>query len=62
MFPKCSQKHILTVSLNMLKEGVFKDIKKGFKNARYYGCCSYSPQLFTSIFFCPIFEFPNLGK
>lgn len=32
MFPQCSQKHILIVSLNMLKEGVFKDIKKGFKS------------------------------
>lgn len=28
MFPKCSQKHILIVSVNMLKEGVFKDIEK----------------------------------
>ena len=27
------------------------------QNARYYGCCSYSPQLFIAIFFFPIFEF-----
>lgn len=31
MFPKCSQKHILIVSVNMLKEGVFKDIEKASK-------------------------------
>ena len=31
MFPKCYQKHILTVSVNMLKEGVFKDIEKASK-------------------------------
>ena len=27
------------------------------QNARYYGCCSYSPQLFIAIFFFSIFEF-----
>ncbi|MDD7744086.1 MAG: cysteine peptidase family C39 domain-containing protein [Prevotella pectinovora] len=27
------------------------------QNTRYYGCCSYSPQLFIAIFFFPIFEF-----
>lgn len=31
MFPKCYQKHILIVSVNMLKEGVFKDIEKASK-------------------------------
>ena len=31
MFPKCSIKHILMVSLNALKEGVFKDIEKASK-------------------------------
>lgn len=31
MFPKCSKKHILMVSLNVLKEGVFKDIEKASK-------------------------------
>ena len=31
MFPKCSKKHILMVSLNALKEGVFKDIEKASK-------------------------------
>ena len=34
MFPKCSKKHILMGSLNVLKEGVFNGIemasKKGF--------------------------------
>ena len=28
MLPKCSKKYILMVSLNALKEGVFKDIEK----------------------------------
>lgn len=31
MFPKCSQKHILMVSLNALKDGVFKNIEKASK-------------------------------
>lgn len=31
MFPKCSKKHILMVSLNVLKEGVFKDIENASK-------------------------------
>ena len=31
MFPKCSKKHILMVSLNVLKEGVFKGIEKASK-------------------------------
>lgn len=31
MFPKCSKKHILMVSLNVLKEGVFKNIEKASK-------------------------------
>lgn len=31
MFPKCSQKHILMVSLNVLKEDVFKGIEKASK-------------------------------
>ena len=31
MFPKCSKKHIFIVSLNVLKEGVFKDIEKASK-------------------------------
>lgn len=31
IFPKCSPKHILIVSVNMLKEGVFKDIEKASK-------------------------------
>lgn len=31
MFPKCSKKHILMVSLNALKEGVFKNIEKASK-------------------------------
>ena len=31
MFPKCSKKHIFMVSLNVLKEGVFKDIEKASK-------------------------------
>lgn len=31
MFPKCSPKHILIASVNMLKEGVFKDIEKASK-------------------------------
>ena len=65
------------VSLNVLKDGVFKDVKKASKVElgdkdlltrnldlinRYYECCLYFPQLFTSLFFFPIFEFPNLGK
>ncbi len=36
MFPKCSKKHILMGSLNLLKEGVFNGIemasKKGFSS------------------------------
>ena len=28
MFPKCSKRHIFMVGLNVLKEGVFKDIEK----------------------------------
>lgn len=31
MFPKYSTKHIFMVSLNVLKEGVFKDIEKASK-------------------------------
>ena len=31
MFPKCSQKHILMVSLNVLNEDVFKGIEKASK-------------------------------
>lgn len=31
MFPKSSKKHILMVSLNALKEGVFKNIEKASK-------------------------------
>ena len=31
MFPKCSKNHILMVSLNALKEGVFKNIEKASK-------------------------------
>ena len=31
IFPKCSKKHILMVSLNVLKEGGFKDIEKASK-------------------------------
>ena len=31
MFPKFSKKHNLMVSLNALKEGVFKDIEKASK-------------------------------
>ena len=31
MFPKCSKKHILMVSLNVIKEGVFNGIEKALK-------------------------------
>lgn len=31
MFQKCSKKYILMVSLNVLKEAVFKDIEKASK-------------------------------
>lgn len=31
MFPKCSKKYIFIVSLNVLKDGVFKDIEKASK-------------------------------
>ena len=31
MFPKCSKKHILMGSLNVLKEDVFKGIEKASK-------------------------------
>ena len=31
MFPKCSKKHILMVSLNVVKENVFNDIKMASK-------------------------------
>ena len=31
MFPKCSKKHILMVSLNVVKEDAFNDIKMASK-------------------------------
>lgn len=31
MFPRCSKKHILMVSLNVVKENVFNDIKMASK-------------------------------
>ena len=31
MFPRCSKKHILMVSLNVVKEDVFNDIKMASK-------------------------------
>ena len=31
MFPKCSKKHILKMSLNVLKEGVFNGVEMASK-------------------------------